>query len=260
MADQSAYDMKIVRVIAQALRQLSLPPVTRPPLGPNDPATEGLVRSTLTYHVYSQIAHTRHILAGFLSLVDIKNVSSAWILSRHVFESTGMACYLAQNLKGLMSQRMWQQAFGLLFKATTGNQWVKNHGSTYETFPFPDEIEGPIGTNNLTAAYAKYQKTTYGKSTAFDTYSLLSEHSHPGAACLECHRHWVGGIGLTTEPRTESTFGGTKAFAIDWLIVTHELLGMANEETVRNQLVTIVQAVAQIATTKEQNDPTVNEI
>jgi hypothetical protein len=245
--DPRIFELKPVRIIEEGLRPIALPNVMRPAIGPRDAATEQVVCWGITYHVYSEIAHIRTVLAGFLRLVEMKNVPSGLILARHVFEWTALACYLEQNLKGFISQRMWQAAFDLLLQADTGNQWARNHGPAYETLPFPDEILNPIEINKLIAAYAKYQKKSYGKSKTFDSYGFLSEFTHPNAACLGQYRDSKGATGFIVEPPTRSTFGGISGFIIEWLMFMQQLLALAKEEHVRGQLIAMFPALAQLA-------------
>ena len=246
-ADPSIYELKSVRIIEEGLRTIPLPSIVRPALGPNDPSTEELVSWAITWHAYSEIAHVRTILAGFLALVDLKNVPSAMLLSRHIFEWTALACYLQQNLKGLISQKMWQEAFDILLQSDTGNQWARNHGPTYETLPFPSEILDPIDISKLIAAYAKYQKKTYGKSKTHDSYGFLSEFTHPNSACLNQYRDSNGATGPIGPPPSQSTFGGIKGFIIEWVMFIQELLGLANESEVRTRVIQILPAIAELA-------------
>jgi len=246
-ADPRIFELSAVRIIEEGLRTIPLPNVIRPALGLNDPATEELVSWAITWHVYSEIAHIRTILAGFLALVEMKNVPSAMLLSRHVFEWTALACYLQQNLKGLISQTMWKEAFDLFLQADTGNQWARNHGPAYELLPFPGEILDPIDISKLIAAYAKYQKKTYGKSRTYDSYGFLSEFTHPNSACLGQYRDSDGATGAIIPPPPQSTFGGIKGFIIEWLIFVQELLGLANEDEVRDKIIKILPALAELA-------------
>lgn len=245
-ADPRIFEMKSVRIIEEGLRAIVLPNVIRPALGPNDAATEELVSWAITYHVYSEIAHVRTILSGFLALVEMKNVPSAMLLSRHIFEWTALACYLNQNLKGLTSQKIWQKCFEMLLQSDTGNQWARNHGPAYEALPFPNEILDPIEISKLIAAYAKYQKKAYGKSKTYDSYGFLSEFTHPNSACLGQYRDSNGATGIIVPPPTQSTFGGIKGFIIEWLMFMQELLGLAGEHEVRDKLIAILPRLAEL--------------
>jgi hypothetical protein len=142
---------------------------------------------------------------------------------------------------------MWKEAFDLFLQADTGNQWARTHGPAYEPLPFPGEILDPIEISKLIAAYAKYQKKAYGKSRTYDSYGFLSEFTHPNSACLGQYRHPDGATGTVVPPPTQSTFGGIKGFIIEWLMFVQELLGVANEAEVRDQIVRILPALAELA-------------
>lgn len=241
------FEMKSVQIIEERLRTLVFPNVIRPDVGPNDPATEELVYWAITYHVYSEIAHVRTILAGFIALVDMKNVPSAMLLSRHVFEWTALACYLNQNLNGLTSHKKWRRCFEILLQSDTGNRWARNHGPGYLKLPFPNELLDPIEISKLIAAYAKYQKKAYGKSKTYDSYAFLSEFTHPNSACLGQYRDTNGAAGIIVSPPTHSTFGGIKGFIIEWLMFMLELLGLAGEHEIRGKLMAILPELAELA-------------
>ena len=239
--------MARLSIVEQGLRGISLPPVTRPALGPDDEPTEELVYWGITFHVYCEIAHIRTVLAGLIALADMGNAPSGNILSRHIFEWTAHACYMAQKLKGLVTNRQWTPAFALLLQADTGNAWVKTHGQNYDPAPFPEKILEPIRVKKLIAAYAKYQKAQYGKSKTYDTYAFLSEYAHPNSACFLQYQYFDGPPGYIVDPPPRSTFGGINAFIIEWLMFMQELLGLAKEDLVRVRLIEILTAIAKSA-------------
>lgn len=239
--------MARLNIVEQGLRGISLPPVTRPAIGPNDEPTEELVCWGITFHVYSEIAHIRTVLAGLTALADMGNTPSGNILSRHIFEWTAHACYMEEKLKGLVTTRRWKPAFALLLQVNTGNAWAKNYGQNYDPTPFPEEILKPIRIKKLIAVYAKYQEKQYGKSKAHDSYGFLSEYAHPNAACFLQYRDFDGPHGYTVKPPSRSTLGGINGFIIEWLMFMQALLGLAKEDAVRGKLIEILTTIAKPA-------------
>lgn len=231
--------------IDQALRGIRLPSDERPGVAPNDEPTEELVRWAIKFHVYSVIAHIRTVFAGLLTLADIGNTPSGNILARHIFEWTAHACYLNEKLERLIRTHQWKAAFELLSQVNTGNSWAKNYGHYYHADLVPEGIKDPISVNTLVAAYAKYQKKQYGKSRTHDTYGLLSEHSHPNSACLIQYREFRGNSCIVVNPPGQSTFGGVNGFILEWLSFMQVLLALANEQAVRNNLISILETVAE---------------
>ena len=62
------WEMNRVKSVVEGLRNIALPSVKRPALGPGDESTEELVFWAITYHVYSEIAHIRTLLTGLVAL------------------------------------------------------------------------------------------------------------------------------------------------------------------------------------------------
>jgi hypothetical protein len=239
--------MSKLKIVVEGLCNISLPAVKRPALGPDDESTEELVSWGITYHTYSEIAHIRTILTGLVVLSEQGNTPSGMILARHIFEWTAHACYMCEKLGWLVKSSQWQLAFNLLLQADTGNLWARNHGKNYDAPPFREEILNPIDINALIAAYAKYQKKEYEKSTVHDSYSYLSEYAHPNATCLVQYRDFEGPEGFFVSPPAESSFGGITGFILEWLMFMHELLALAKEDIVRLQLVQIMTEVTGLA-------------
>jgi hypothetical protein len=131
--------MTNVKIIEVGLRNVALPSVTHPSSGPDAEPTEELVHWGITFHVYSEIAHVRTVLAGLIALAEVGNTPCANILSRHIFEWTAHACYMTQHLKGHIEGRQWKEAFQLLLVADTGNAWAEAHGHNYDAAPSSGE-------------------------------------------------------------------------------------------------------------------------
>jgi hypothetical protein len=136
------------------------------------------------------------------------NTPGGMILARYIFEWIAHACYMREKLEYLIKSSQWNLAFILMLKADTGNLWAKNHGRKYDSPPFSEEIFDPIDINALIAAYAKYHKKRYEKCIVYDSYSYLSEYSHPNATCLVQYRDFEGTDGFLIAPPAQSTFGG----------------------------------------------------
>lgn len=237
--------VKSIKLVEDGLRQIDLPPVVRPYGSFNEP-NELVIGWILRYHVYSQIAHVRTVLAGLIMLSDAGNVPTGLILSRHIFEWTAQAAYLTEKLEWLIGRQMWKPAFELMFRIDTSNSWTKSHGAKYDAPQPCDEILEPFGIGPFIAAYGKFQKKQYGKSTVDDSYSYLSEYSHPNSACFLQYRDFDGPIGYVGVPRPVSTFGGINGFILEWLMFMHTLLALAKEDVVRHQLVELLTAAVAV--------------
>lgn len=115
------------------------------------------------------------------------SIPAAQILSRNVFEWTAHACYFSCKLEKLMASQDWAAAWDLLSKAATGNYWAKKHGKKYApaSTTLPIDLPNSLRVGDLIEAYEAYEIQQFGNAEAKDTYSLLSEFSHPNSACLQ---------------------------------------------------------------------------
>jgi len=245
-----------LRIVGDGLQKMALPSLRRPPVKPTELPTEGLVDWGIQYYVYSLIAHVRAILKGLLQVSDAGNVSAAFILCRHVFEWAAHACYLTQNLHSLYEQNLWGEAWELLSAAATGNLWIKRHGSKYmeSSAPVPvlDNTPNPIPIRNVVSAYEQYMKQTRGTGDAKDSYSFLSEHSHPNSACLTMyHVYDEGGTVHFRDPDPKpSPLPIVNWCLIDLLTFVSKLLGMSKETTVQPHVRLLLDEIARLAPPK----------
>jgi hypothetical protein len=141
--------MGSMNIVEEGLRALVLTPLKRPAVGPDDDPTEELVSWAITLYVYSSIVHIRTVLAGIIALQDMANIPSGNVLSRHVFEWTAHACYVAQASRALIPAKRWKDAFDLFHQVDTGNLWIKKHGHKYDAKLFSEEIVKPIRIGKL---------------------------------------------------------------------------------------------------------------
>lgn len=241
-----------LRIVAEGLRRIALPSLTRPPVKRTEDPTEGLVDWGIQYYVYSLIAHVRAILKGLLQVSDAGNISAAFILCRHVFEWAAHACYMTQNLRGLYQQKLWREAWELLSAAAIGNLWIKRHGSKYvepgTPVPILDNAPDPIRVGKAVSAYEKYMREI-GRADADDSYSFLSEHSHPNSACLQqYHFYQKMDMHFRDPAPSPSPLPVVNWCLIDLLTFIQELLGISKETRVQPHVRALLEEIARLAT------------
>jgi len=71
--------MTPLAIVADGLEKVTLPPLTRPAVGPNDDPTEELVFWGINYYVYSTVAHLRTVLRGLLQLAHVGNIPTTFL-------------------------------------------------------------------------------------------------------------------------------------------------------------------------------------
>jgi hypothetical protein len=241
-----------IRIISEGFLKITLPPLKRPSVTPTEEATEALVNWGIQYYVYSLIAHVRTVLRGLIQISDVDNISAAFVLCRHIFEWTAHACYMSQNLQGYGQKKLWQEAWNLLSAAAMGNLWVKRYGEKYKTpglyGPVSADVPPPIHIRDAVSAYDEYLKKMRREPDAKDSYSFLSEHSHPNSACLMLYHTYAGNVVHFRDANpTPSPLGAVNACLIDLLMFLTDLLGVSAERTVQPDVLAILKAVAKLA-------------
>lgn len=223
---------------------MTFPTLSRPQVKPNEDPTEDLARWGANMYAYSLIAQLRKILSALVQIANAENIPAANILGRHVFELAAHACYMNRKLTDYFSAREWRGAWDVLTTSAVGNLWVKRHGGKYappSTQP-PLVVPNPVRIGDAISEYELYQSQEYGQGDAKDDYGLLSELSHPNAACFQQHYIYATNgrdveIG-DADPISPLPF--LKPCLIDILHFTIALLKLSKETTVCTQLEAIL--------------------
>jgi hypothetical protein len=243
--------IRTLRIVSDNLRSVDLPTLRRPSVKP-----EELVRWGICMYVYSLIAHMQKILPGLLSLAESGNVAATAPLGRHVFEWTALSCRLTKKLKELFDKHDWGEAWAFLTKVALGSDWAGKYGSKYAGDPpvkLPVEIPQPVRVGAAVEDYEEYQQKNSREPEAKDSYSLLSDHAHPNAACLLRYQVWEERGTVTRfidpdqNPRQESFLPFVNCCLIDLLVFIYELLGLAHEETVRPKIKFVLDELVKLA-------------
>jgi len=248
--------IRTLKIVTDNIRAVDLTTLRRPSVKPTDPKTEELVHWGICMCVYSLIAHMQKILVGLVTLAESGNVAATASLARHVFEWTALACYVTRRLKDLVGKQDWEGAWELLTDVALGSYWAGKFGPKYAGVPPvtpPMPIPSPVRVGNAVKEYEKYQEEQARAAEANDSYSLLSDNSHPNAACLMRYQSWEDGgrvcrfIDPDSGPEQESFLPFVNCCLIDLLLFMYELLGMAKENTVRPKVKAVLDELAKLA-------------
>jgi hypothetical protein len=176
-----------IKVVYDGLERVSLPVLDKPGGAPTAGRTKAAVQLGTKLYTYSLIAHLRKTLEGLILLANAENVPAAYPVCRHIFEWGAHACFINAKLKECFQQKNWEEGWRVLTPAVIGNMWVKKHGNKYAPADLPKipDAPDPYWIGIAMVAYEEYQLERYGFKDAKDTYGLLSEVSHPNAACLQ---------------------------------------------------------------------------
>src|SRR4029077_7876172 len=96
--NQKVRGATVLSIVAEGLRNIALPALKRPPVGPKEPPTKELVQWGMKLYAFAVISHVRTVLDALLKLSESENITAIQILSRNLFEWTAHACYLSRKL------------------------------------------------------------------------------------------------------------------------------------------------------------------
>jgi hypothetical protein len=243
----------VLSIVAERLRNIALPALKRPLVGPKEPPTKELVQWGIKVYAFALISHVRTVLDALVKLSESENITAAQILSRNLFEWTAHACYSLRRLAKIMEAQNWQGAWELLSKVATGNYWAKKHGSKYAptSTTVPIDVPNSVRVGDLIDAYEEHEVEQRRHANAKDTYSLLSEFSHPNSACLQHYYDWKTSQGIEVifcKPDPESsTLPVVNWCMIDLMMFLLPLLRLAADNQVAPNITSILKEVAAMA-------------
>jgi hypothetical protein len=237
-------------LVSEALDAIALPTLTQPDLTgltTEDARSEALTAWGIRFYVYSVIAHLRSVLRGLRAVATTENFPPTFVLTRHVFEWTAQVCYVAENLAPQVTNKDWKAAHELLDEVVIGGKWVKEHGHKYGATPAAMSLPDPLRLKHTLKSYEAHLKKVYG-TEGKDDYGLLSEFSHPNAACLlQFHDTDTGGNVRFAEPTSGSPLPDANWCLIDLIVFLIDLLRLSGEQTVRPGLEALATRLSGIA-------------
>lgn len=238
---------KPVDEITRTLSQLSLPSLTHPSLGPDDPPTLALVQFDLAAYAYSSIAVVRDLLNGLLVLNSAGNVAAVDLVIRSLFEWTMQASYVDQQNREPLSSQDFISCRAIMDRVQSGNGWVKRHGNKYWKRPLEDDIPESLRIKHLVKAYKAHQMETRKIETVEDDYGYLSEHAHPNSFCFVDVTRTNGLILEFVKPTPGTRNQGiVSATMLDWSLCIYNILQLAGERTIRMEFVSMLKRVVEL--------------
>jgi len=236
--------MTILKIVKEGLRGITLPSVIRPPVEFDSPNKELALFATRLY-AYSSVAHIRTILAGITVLYEDGNIPSAKLLARHMFEWVAHIAYITENLTKHAHKGQWKDAFEVISNFDRANSWIKNHGDKHGAAKIQLDAPKAVRLGRWIEAYERFRTKFYGKESVNEVYGFLSEHAHPSASCLLQYRDFHGAEILFVESR-KTGLSDLDHCLIDWLMLHSKLLALAQEDTVRLEILEIIKTVASL--------------
>jgi hypothetical protein len=246
-----------LKIVTKNLRAIDLPTLRHSLVKPDDPKTEELVDWAICMFAYSLIAHMQKVLIGLVILAESGNVAASAPVGRHVFEWTALSCYLTRKLRPLVTNLDWNESWALLTKIALGSGFAGKYGPKYAapaSVKLPFEIPTPVRVGKAVEEYEKYQEEEWARAAeANDSYSLLSDYSHPNAASLMRYQSREEGgrvcrfIDPDAGPEQESFLLFVNVCLIDLMLFVYELLGIAGENVVRPKVTVVLDEIMKLA-------------
>lgn len=233
--------MRIVKIVEHGLLGIALPTLTRPPV-PFDSPNRDLALFAIQLYACSMIAHIRTILAGVIALDEAGNTPSARLLCRHVFEWTAQAAYVAENVSKHIKGGEWSDVFNIVSGFDRANNWIKKYGKQHGAHPIQLDGPDPVRLKHWIAAYERFRVEEYGARTVGESYGYLSEHAHPSGACFLEYRE-ICGPEVRFVPACKAHLTDISHSLLDWLMLTHRILRLAEEDTVRLAILRVIEDV-----------------
>lgn len=230
--------LNTVAIVSDALDGVTLPTLTSPDLTnlTGDARSEALTAWGIQFYAFSVIAHVRSVLRGLRAVATTENIPPTFVLVRHIFEWTEQVCYVSEKFAQHVAGRDWTSARELLDTIVIGGKWVKEYGCKYGATPTTMSLPDTLWLKHARKSYEAYLTKVYGTEEK-DDYGLLSEFSHPNAACLlQFHDTDAGGDVRFLEPTSGSPLPAANWCLVDLIHFLIGLLRLNGEQAVRPRL------------------------
>jgi hypothetical protein len=225
----------MLRVAAEHLKQIKLPQLTRPTLGPDAPPTLDLLHWGIQAYSFPWIRHMSALLNGIILLTDSENKAAVRIIGRSSFEFCAHAYYVKKHLKQHIDRSDLTAAWGFLLPITTGSRYINeyHHPEESDMFPSPPHIIKAINCF----------KEIRPDGTD-DDYSYLSEFCHPNTMTFQQHYRWTTPYTIDFVDQVAfGAFGAIAGSATQGLLTIRELLALGNERQVNAAIAKLLKAI-----------------
>jgi hypothetical protein len=178
------------RELAVALSEIdaiAMPELVRPPVPHGDPPTDELVAWAVKVYFYSALSQFRELLRATLSLVYADHISAVFFCCRGLFELAAHAYYVKKHVLQHLKTNNVGLAWQFLFDVNLGSRDMREKQKAQGIEP--DYPEGPH-IAKVMACFNEYFPNGHKERQATETYSSLSEFSHPNCFAFINHFEW----------------------------------------------------------------------
>jgi hypothetical protein len=182
--------------VLDRLDAIPIPKLVRPPVPHGDLPTHDLVSWAVKVYFYSALCQFRELLRATLSLVDDGHISAVFFCCRGLFELAAHAYYVKKHVLQYVEAQNLGLAWQFLFEINLGSRDMREKQRAHGIEP--DYPEGPH-IAKVMACFNEYFPNGHKEKQATETYSSLSEFSHPNCFAFINHFEWE------TDPRDMPT-------------------------------------------------------
>lgn len=171
----------------QRLDAVTIPELVRPPVPHDAPPTDELVVWAVKVYFYSALCQFRELLRATLLLVDAGQVSAVFFCCRGLFELAAHAYYVKKHVLQHVKAKNLELAWKFLFEINLGSRDMREKQKARGDEP--DYPEGPH-IAKVIACFNECFPNGHHEKQATETYSSLSEFSHPNCFAFISHFEW----------------------------------------------------------------------
>jgi len=236
--EDNSLTVSMLRVAAAHLKQIKIPQLVRPAVGPEDPPTVELIRWGVQLYSFAWIRHMSALVNGIVSLIDGDNQAAVRIIGRSSFEFCAHAYYVKKHLKQYLDASDLDATWEFLLPIGTGSRYISEFHSTseqHELFPVGPHIRKVVNC---------FKEMT--PKETHDDYSYLSEFCHPNMMTFLQHYRWTTPYVVEFVDEVEfDSFGTIAVSTIHGLMAIHQLLVLSQERQVNGAIATLLKAIAE---------------
>jgi hypothetical protein len=180
-------DIGFARGLLAELDKIQPPELVRPDVPHGQPATYELAAWAGRVYIYSLIFHVREVLRSTVTLYDAGQLPAIFLCARSLFESAAHAYYVKKHVGDHIDKKNYEAAWDFLKKVNLGSRYmVEKYG---ENFDGKIELEESPHISKAIATFNEYFNGSKSRQ-ATETYSFLSEFSHPNSFAFSSTIEW----------------------------------------------------------------------
>jgi hypothetical protein len=159
----------------------------RPDVSQGKPTTEELAVWAVRVYIYSLLFHVREVLRSTVTLYDAGQLPVIFLCARSLFESAAHLYYVKKHVGDHISKKNYEAAWDFMRKVNVDSRYmVEKYG---EKMDGKIELEESAHIAKAVATFNEYFNGGKGKQ-ATETYSFLSEFSHPNSFAFSNTIEW----------------------------------------------------------------------